>query len=374
MCVMALLSVMELKSQVTIGSGISPEGGALLELKEYNALSDNQTSTKGMLYPRVVLTDKNELYPMYSPTDPVYTNATSKAAIFRGHVGLTVYNTKEEGDFLEGLHVWTGSNWRRFNDLPVLQPVITSLMCSSITLNSNTYRQGEFFQTLVKVPYQGGNGAGYSGTDPEPTTPINGLQVERMQGTLSIGTGEIMYRVFGTPTVSSPTVTTIPISFLGHSCNIEVGSGMTSLQIKNLTNSVAVSVPLASAATNQLPFGDIVITEAGSYAFSFRLYGRMSSFPATGKNGRWPFYIYLQRNGTTKSHVIDAAEIDIVTLDQGHSYDDYSYSVTLGGSFDAGDRVYIGMNKPDTGPIWTLSWGSGVNSNPVRTSLVYWKL
>ncbi|MDR3058130.1 MAG: hypothetical protein LBU84_08310, partial [Prevotella sp.] len=51
---------------------------------------------------------------------------------------------------------------------------------------------------------------------------------------------------------------------------------------------------------------------------------------------------------------------------------DYSYSVTLGGTFDAGEKVIVTMARPGYGP-WSLKMGPDATS-PVRTSLVYWKL
>ena len=52
-------------AQVTIGSNVSPEGGSVLDIKEFIPKSENQTSDKGVVLPRVLLTNKNELYPMY---------------------------------------------------------------------------------------------------------------------------------------------------------------------------------------------------------------------------------------------------------------------------------------------------------------------
>lgn len=364
-CIAVLLSVSGIRAQVTIGSDANPVNGALLELKQYDATTDNQTADKGLLYPRVILTDKNELYPMYDPSDGDYTNPAKKADIMKNHTGLTVYNVKENGDFQQGLHVWNGTAWRKISDKAILQPSITSLLCSSISVAPNVYTLGESFEAMVKVPYMGGNGADYPGTPPS-ATPINGLQIERIGGTLAIGGGEVMYRVFGVPTVTTPTVTTFPIDFLGQTCNIEVGSGQASLNLRNLTQDVTINANFASGlkATVPLPFGEINISETGSYAFSLRLYGRV----ATGSALRIPYYIYLQKN--EKTNLLDAAEIDIVTIKQS-DFQDYSYSVTLGGSFKAGDKVIISMLH--SGVNWTLRKGSD-SLSPVRTSLIYWKL
>ncbi|GAB6118996.1 hypothetical protein [Dysgonomonas termitidis] len=67
------ISPVNLQAQVTIGSGIPPSMGALLDLKEYDSANGESNSTKGLLLPRVNLTDWRSLYPMFS-TDPDYIN------------------------------------------------------------------------------------------------------------------------------------------------------------------------------------------------------------------------------------------------------------------------------------------------------------
>lgn len=365
-----LLSILSLgvKAQVTIGSGVAPKGGALLDLQEYPVKGDNETSSKGLLYPRVKLTNKDELYPMYEATDPNY--IANAASLKESHVGLTVFNVTSSSFFAPGLYFWNGSGWRRSDDSPVVEAAITDLLCSNAMMIPSSYTAGVPFDGIVKIPYIGGTGGSYSGTAPStPTAGTNGLSIERIAGRLEYGGGEIMYRVSGTPTATSPTTATFPISFLGKTCSITVGSGVSSVNLKNLTSNVVVSAPYyagSESTANQLTFGDITITESGSYAFSLRLYGRISQ----GGTARWPFYIYLQKNN--KTTVLDAAEIDLVTVPAG-GYDDFSYSITLGGVYEVGDKVIISMHKPTSGPSWTLQQGSSANS-PVRTSLIYWKL
>lgn len=80
-------------------------------------------------------------------------------------------------------------------------------------------------------------------------------------------------------------------------------------------------------------------------------------------------YIFKKNN---KSTLIDAAEIDVVVLGLPTNQQDYSYSVTLGGTFDAGDKVIISMLRPDLSN-WTLRQGLS-STSAIRTSLIYWKL
>ena len=55
-----------------------------------------------------------------------YTN--NKAELKKKHVGMTVFNLTNTGDFVIGVHIWTGTEWRKIDDSPVIQPQITSLI------------------------------------------------------------------------------------------------------------------------------------------------------------------------------------------------------------------------------------------------------
>lgn len=95
-----LLITTTLSAQVTIGSQADPSSGALLDLKE----TANGTSSKGLGLPRVVLTDKNKLYPMlevgYDGSEDIK------------HIGLVVYNTNDVFEELcSGFSVWNGEEW-----------------------------------------------------------------------------------------------------------------------------------------------------------------------------------------------------------------------------------------------------------------------
>jgi hypothetical protein len=354
------------RSQVTIGSSNEAAKGALLDLKEHEPDSKNGTSTKGMIQSRVELTVRDELYPMYGASGAEYAEyAANKSDLKKKHAGLTVFNVADNGDFLVGLHIWDGAEWRRIDDSPVLKPEISSLVCGSASIIPNRYTSGTSYEGVLTIPYLGGNGGTYEGTAPQLIN--NGLSIERIQDRLAIGGGEVMYRIFGTPTVSSPAPTAFNVEFLGKVCSVSMGSGgITSLYVKNLTDNVDVKGAKSSHIDAiELLFEEIIITEAGSYAFAVRLYGNLTN-AATDKTARYPYYIYLQRND--KTNLLDAAEIDIVTAPQEAKFQDYSYSIVLGGMFEQGDRVIISMN----GDKWVLK--KGTPTSPVRTSLIYWKL
>lgn len=364
-----------MNAQVTIGSNKVPQGGSLLELKEYDPRDDNETSDRGFIHPRVKLTNKSELYPMYSSTDANY--LAKKDELKKSHAGLTVFNVNETSEFSPGLHIWSGKEWRRFESNPVIKPEVGTLLCPSAAMTPAIYKAGEYFEGIIKMPYLGGNGGSYESTAAEGGTPAtNNLFIERIGGILGYGGGDILYRVYGTPLADSPTTTTFPITFFNQTCDVTVGGGISSVNLRNLEEDIVVNTLFHTNYNGELAtdlkFGDITIEEAGSYAFSLRLYGLVGSKSAT----RVPYYIYLQRND--KTTLVDAAEIDLVILTTG-DYTDYSYSITLGGVFDVGDKVIISMNKASNqasnwqGPNWRLKKG-GNPTTPVRTSLIYWKL
>ena len=112
--------------QVTIGAGIKPVNGALLDLKENDSNGD-VTATKGMMLPRVKLTEPDKLYPMFEnaaqPGTPAagYDDAAKKKAQDDIHTGLTVYNLGQcDGKFARGVYTWTGTEWIQLTKNPVL--------------------------------------------------------------------------------------------------------------------------------------------------------------------------------------------------------------------------------------------------------------
>jgi hypothetical protein len=91
------------RAQVTIGANIDPNEGSLLDLKTSD---ESVNSTKGMMLPRVQLTDFNKLYPMLNDDYDPAENAK--------HVGLTVYPIDVHGCnawLPGGIYVWDGAKW-----------------------------------------------------------------------------------------------------------------------------------------------------------------------------------------------------------------------------------------------------------------------
>lgn len=108
-----------LSAQVTIGAGIEPNKGALLDLKENNGNSHNITTNKGVILPRVKLTDPYNLYPMFSSDNMGGYKNSNKSVEDKQHIGLSVYHIDECSLEGAGLYLWSGKRWKKANeDLP----------------------------------------------------------------------------------------------------------------------------------------------------------------------------------------------------------------------------------------------------------------
>lgn len=133
-----LIFTASIQAQLTIGSGQTPEKGALLHLKEHEPDNQNITSTKGLSLPRVALSDKNNLFPMFETVagngiaNDKYNTLAKKENQDAIHTGLIVYNTSTQINIIKpentcanvdwsggsaniilapGIYVWNGQSW-----------------------------------------------------------------------------------------------------------------------------------------------------------------------------------------------------------------------------------------------------------------------
>lgn len=92
-------------SQVTIGSHLEPNQGALLDLKQFLPDESNATATKGLQLPRVELKKISG--------DLSESLGLSEAIVGAAHIGLTVYNIADAVCplFPSGVYTWNGSQW-----------------------------------------------------------------------------------------------------------------------------------------------------------------------------------------------------------------------------------------------------------------------
>lgn len=103
-CLLSVLCFTHVQGQVTIGSGIEPLGGAILDLKQWPQDDGEANSKIGLMLPRVELSALDKLYPMFT--------GTYDAAENKKHTGLTVYNSKATPEVpAVGPYTWDGEKW-----------------------------------------------------------------------------------------------------------------------------------------------------------------------------------------------------------------------------------------------------------------------
>lgn len=115
MAVFLFLLAQSARAQVTIGSGLPPVKGALLDLKEKDDQNGGKTSSKGILFPRVNLEGLQTLRPVIPDSDP------DIEQLKKSHTGMVVYNltVDPERNLLKGLYAWMGTYWRKTSrDVP----------------------------------------------------------------------------------------------------------------------------------------------------------------------------------------------------------------------------------------------------------------
>jgi hypothetical protein len=78
---------------------------------------------------------------------------------------------------------------------------ITTLSCGNATATGTLTAESAANGVSINVPYSGGNGGTYS-VQSVSSTGVNGLTANLSAGTLSIGSGNLIYTITGTPTTS----------------------------------------------------------------------------------------------------------------------------------------------------------------------------
>lgn len=135
-----------LQAQVTIGAGLEPNDGSLLQLKESDG---DENSHKGLNLPRVSLIKKNMLLPMFLKNPESHTPDYSDAFIEDSvnlklaHKGLLVYNLTEDEDeeLMVGINQWDGEQWNCLQS-KMGNAKFDPVRCSDIAV-SGTYIEGK---------------------------------------------------------------------------------------------------------------------------------------------------------------------------------------------------------------------------------------
>lgn len=164
-CFIFLISILTIKAsaQVTFGNLEEPTKGSLLQLKNIdNITNGNANASKGMLLPRVELTNIRKLYPMFEI-------GYDENKYNQIHTGLVVYNINEtlyDGDG-EGIYTWDGEKWISLGKSNSLRISTTELNLSEIKSSASasvilskpnlTYTIEELGNTASSIVEKNGN-------------------------------------------------------------------------------------------------------------------------------------------------------------------------------------------------------------------------
>lgn len=226
------------KDDGTVGLGTAtPDPSAALDMT---------FSNKGILIPRVALQ-----------------NITDQTTIASPATGLMVYNTGAAGMTYIGFVYWTGTEWRAVNNSSATNPTILSLNCVNASVFPTTFVSGTPYTGTITVPYTEGNGGSY-GTAASFTQ--NGLTFKLNAGTLNAGNGSVSYSISGTPNFSSPTTISVPVNFLGKSCNVTMGDNVSVSPIQYLKKVISPIPNTTDAAVQnatKTTFGNLSVRYGG---------------------------------------------------------------------------------------------------------------
>lgn len=198
-------------AQISIGSYAGSDEGALLSLKQNDNSGENSNS--GLLLPRVNLEDVDELYPMFDPADPLYTQNEKVL-----HTGLTVYNltTDLPGGLCPGPYSWDGRKWKRL--WGACTPPV-SIRCGSVYVTG--YVGIDMASTpaasTARIEYELPDG-GYE-LDAAIIGTQDGVTAYVEAQTLSAPSGYITVRFSGTPS-SAMDKKPFLIDLAGNTCSI----------------------------------------------------------------------------------------------------------------------------------------------------------
>jgi hypothetical protein len=264
-------------SQITIGSPDKAEEGALLDLKSNNNVGVN--SIKGLGIPRVVLSQLDELYPMYGAYGaeaPEYTS--NKATLKKKHTGLTVYNITDDGVFVPGFYFWDGDKWFINELMATPLPSIDELFCNSFQMYPSTYAANTDFRCIFTVPYVGGNGGKYTQFDDgiyinpvaSDGTVITTFNIKVAPGTLAIGNGQLILIGEGQlPSTTAPY--TVNINIFGQSCSFTINKDETQTAVLRYRSGTFMDVN-TSSTTGEVALGNLAIRFNNGY-YEYKILG-----------------------------------------------------------------------------------------------------
>lgn len=289
------------------------------------------SSNKGVLFPKISLTSKTDIVTIENPS-----------------VGLLVYNTGTGGLDIPGYVYWTGTEWEKLTLTTVVNPVITGLLCNRAEFSPATFTAGVPYEGIMAIPYTGGNGGAYSSGTPMNSLVNTGLTATRETGVLATGSGQLVFRLTGTPAYSSPTVALFNINELGFNCiaaltgqQIEVGQQLSFIASLTQAQNVNGTI-LSSYYPTQLPTVDglrmdLISNGAGTY------YPRVYNISSEQKIVSFQTFsvVGLQNVTNLNRTIYKASEVTSTNWD------------------------YVNVTARATTPIFNVAWSSTTSSTVV---------
>ncbi|MGG7437250.1 hypothetical protein ACQ7CU_04135 [Chryseobacterium arthrosphaerae] len=139
----------------------------------------------------------------------LYLNRVSDTSVINDpQPGMMVFDVSEQciKAYQDSPAKWSGC-------MGSVSGTVSGLTCSSASFSPATATQGAVYTGTLTIPYTGGNG----GTYPSQSFTQNGLTFTLTAGNFSMGNGNVVYNINGTPVTSG--TTSVNITAGGQSCN-----------------------------------------------------------------------------------------------------------------------------------------------------------
>jgi hypothetical protein len=325
-----------------------------------SALLKVSSTSKGVMLPKVTLSSR-----------------TDKTTVLNPEPGLMVYNTGKHANYsVEGFLFWNGSEWKTMDNNVAIQPSFASFNCGSAILSPAQYTSQVAYSGILRVPYSGGNGGRYSGG---ASVTANGLTFKLQDGRLENGNGELVFSVSGTPTVSSPTGTTIrmvkalvPFN-AGSECDVTVGDN-----VDATVRTKATVGPLLKTSEGANGYHRVVTTPDGK--FSVRIFIRngqnlenadlqIRNNTSVEQTIMWTSSFAWQGGNSGASH--NALKLQ-TGLWSGNNGDNGPNTVTQSSSTDAawGNAAVYSFSSPEHRSYMWASYDSGSQTAYILTFMM----
>ena len=241
-----------MQAQVTIGSLFDPQKGALLDLKEKEpANPSDSNSDKGVLFPKVALTDAKSLTPLLSG-QPTVTDLVKMR-------GMIVYNVNENANGIDvGLSVWNGEEWMSVVGGGANKAAVFTIDWDNVIVNG-TYIKGKLLtpSNSLSVPVTVSKKGIYSIT----ATSANGYAFSASGEFMAAGSYTLTLNSLGTPAASS---TSDLLTFLNNNIDIthaskKIGVNVDDVSPEYTCNCATIQKNSISLKTGQNAAGELVL-------------------------------------------------------------------------------------------------------------------